>query len=207
MGDLPDGGMAARMTALMLVAGLIALVMGLRGWRQTLRDAATLWRQIRGNAMPRLRLSEPPLLLPPGLVDPVVALRPAPVLRWLLTLGAVGLLAGMAWFFDLPHDPVGVWLFTGLALPLLWALAWIWTWAAEYDATGITWHPLLRASRHQDWRDLVLVSDDGPLLRSLHFTAGPGLTLPIPLVGGARLFQMAEGHLFRTPHDAGTARG
>lgn len=203
----------APLALLMLICGLVSLWWLWRGALDTLVAARQLLRQLRGAPMPAPRLSDAvPLLLPPGVRDLPQIARPTLGFR-LAVLGLiVVLLPALAWHFDLlfsaqAPNPLGITLFALSGMGLIWGLVECWTWRADYDAVGMACGSAWVARRRRAWRDLVLITGDGPLARQFHWVDGDTQMVPRYLANGERLYQMAESHLFRTPADARAARG
>lgn len=216
LAELPDsllkllalGGLVAVLSLALLAYQLWGVFRGVRG----------LWRQLRGALLqgallpprvPRLG-GDPPLRLPPGVDAAPTLARPHLWLRLSVTLLALALIPGFGWYFDiLPHPDLGsirvtLWVFISVAL--LWYIVIALTWRVTFDDQGLTVAWLGQPGRRQEWRDLVLIEGDGPFACMLHFSRGPSLMILRPLVGGERLFQIAQGHLFRGSH-ARAARG
>lgn len=196
----------------LLAVGLVLSValLGFRLWFD-IQAFPRYWRQFRGAPQPQPRLGDdPPLRLPLGVDLAPAEARPGLWLRLVVTLLALVLIPAFAWYFDAltPPDPraIGFLFWAVMAAALLWYVVVVWTWRVQFDDQGLTVAWLGQPGRRQEWRDLVLMNGDGPFSCMLHFARGPSLMLLRPLVGGERLFQIAEGHLFRGSN-ARAARG
>ncbi len=204
-------GSMLQLLALMVFCLLVTVVALGWGLWDTIRAARALWREIRGAPQPAPRMADDlPLRLPPGIDPPDSLARPGAGLRLGMSLLALVLIPGFAWQFDVLfyRDParIGFWLWAAVSLVLLWYVLLVWSWQVRFDDQGLSVSWLGQPGRRQEWRDLVLMTSENPFSCVLHFAKGPSLTLLRPLVGGERLFQMAEGHLFRGSN-ARAARG
>lgn len=208
-------GLAEPVLKLLVLGGvvtLLTLALLAYGLWENVHAARRVWRQLRGRLpapVPRLD-GDLPLRLPPGIDAVATMARPGLGLRLSVTLLALALIPGFGWYFDVLPNPgplgIGAALWGAFSLALLWYVVIVWTWRVRYDDQGLTVAWLGQPGRRQEWRDLVLMNGDGPFGCMLHFARGPSLMLLRPLVGGERLFQIAQGHLFRGSN-ARAARG